>query len=277
MAGVEIPAVVLAIFETFHTVAKDFLLLHAVTDSKSSLQTHVTILASAQLQLTRWGKSVGIDVNTKEEIDLDRLKPESDRELARGMLKTMQARSAEARGRAEKYSAFDDGGSIGGGPDGTSASEHDMEALRKNFWQTSISRVRKASAQMEPLPAKTKWAIYEKKVVLELLGYISQLMHDLETLFGATETTRRELEEQEMKELPTQEMTDLIKQVQQLKADHDKLFREAQKNGEGEEQQQPKAGGSSLSFAGKFIGVGGGRDVIGSSPTFHFGAEHDST
>ena len=48
----EATGLAIAVFDAFHSVAADLLLLHAIKDSKDSIQSNVVTLATAQLQLT---------------------------------------------------------------------------------------------------------------------------------------------------------------------------------------------------------------------------------
>ena len=98
----------LAIFSTFNAIVEDIHLLQVGLNFERDYHTSILKLANIQCRLTRWGKPLGLtaDVVTGGQVlegVLDKLQPESERELAAGNLEHIHELIGKIRRKSADY------------------------------------------------------------------------------------------------------------------------------------------------------------------------------
>lgn len=202
----------LAILPVFNSVVEDIHLLHAVRDSSNNFKANSARLKITQVQLTRWGKAVGLDVDKIEDSQFEKLIPKEHQDKAKAGLSSMQWHLKEAQKRASKY---------------VKQSEDDVEVFNEKARRFSLSRLVNSQTKEMTILQKVRWGLYEKGVFEELLDNIAKLLMGLEALFPGTESTRRQLTDRELQELGADNLREDMKYIEGWHAGRDDTLKEA--------------------------------------------------
>jgi hypothetical protein len=185
----EVPGLVFAVFGAFHNVTTDILLLNAIKDSKDSIQSNIVMLANAQLQLTNWGGRVGINVEDPSNIDYTKLVPKEHQAQAQKTLESMKTALGKAHMR--KRNLFQLNEEVSTAPINEDKISNVVQKLRN----LSVSRFKK----LDNVRKRTKWVVYDKEIVIELLCVVHLHMEDLEKLIPGDAKVKETLDRQDVK------------------------------------------------------------------------------
>ena len=170
----------LSVFSLFNVVIEDIHLLHAVRYAESSYQTNLARLAYVQLQLSRWGETVGLNVVKEEDSKFGHLVPKEHQELAKQTLKSMGQELDVASRQMKSYQPKEKHNRRGSASEGESFTDEKVEALTEDMRRWSWSRPAKSESRRLSTLKKARWGIIDQDTFEKLLDRINALMVNLE-------------------------------------------------------------------------------------------------
>ncbi|KAF3479986.1 uncharacterized protein GIQ15_06962 [Arthroderma uncinatum] len=152
-------------------------------------------LDSAQLRLSRWGKSLGLDVTQPQQTLPDFPVPPAEIKLAERLLgqilesfETARLRLSQFKGRASPNDNDDDDDGNLATFDSQTHLEPAIKDAHNDMRKLTINTQKRAT-----LKQKTKWALYEENALRQLIDNITRYIDDLTILFPAAEPRQQQL------------------------------------------------------------------------------------
>lgn len=207
---------VLALAGLFNNAVDCFEYVQIGRNFGKSSQTSLVKLGNTQLRLSRWGKSVGLDVDDIRNTELQTLERVFEQRTVRKAANTLgQVLSlfADAENQSKAF-----------------AGEAQLETVHDRTQLPLVQQMRQLSLARQnrtALKQKWKWALHGEKEFKVLVTEVSDLVKDLEELFPATKEARQELAGQELAVLGTPQSLPILEEAASSEEVDDQALQEA--------------------------------------------------
>ncbi|EFQ97060.1 hypothetical protein MGYG_00104 [Nannizzia gypsea CBS 118893] len=225
---------VLALAGLFNNAVQCFEYIQLGRGFGSKFQTCQLRLDCAQLRLSRWGRSLGLDVAQPQQTLPDFPGSPEEVKLAEGLLGQILDlfEIAEFRSSQFKKRASPDDDTLA-----TYDSQTDLEPTF-GFIHRVMRKLAIDTQKQATLKEKTKWALYEENALGRLIEDITKHVEDLINLFPTAKPRQQELCKAEVSEIEVHEAGARV--LREIAAQQDKLLETMlMKSGNNSAQPQP--------------------------------------
>lgn len=233
---------VVALSGLFNNAVECFEFVQLGRDFEKSFQTSQLKLDNARLRLSRWGKSLGLDMNAKEgPLLLQQFGTEATIKHAEAVLEQVIELFADAEGVSNKFKSKTE-------PHDVSLVVYDTKMdldpstakLHEEMRRLSLERQNRTGIRQ-----RAKWALYREKQFRRLIEDVTDLVDKLVEIFPAAQQIQRDLCDEEVSVIKAGTDSEGVSLLKTIAEAQDKLLEQAMEKAEDKDN-----GSHHITFSG---------------------------